>query len=165
MPQLAATRRGLRRIVSFIRTGIFGLAFTDTLMRCPSWEPKVGLPAYCVEGNAAFGRQTVESCIYVFNRYPVPEREHPAFYNRRSGVPSPCVVCLRNQTNPQPKLKIRKLSYFFAAKRAFFDDSVRHGSYSKRQVAAGVVGVVAPFRGGHVGGVRLLVGCFTRRGK
>ena len=64
--QSAAIRRRLRQnVIGIFRSWIFGFDISDSLMLTPSWEPKVGLPAYCVEGNAAFGRQTVDSGIYV----------------------------------------------------------------------------------------------------
>lgn len=126
MRQFAAIRRSLRQIVRFFRSWVLWLYVSDPLMCRPVWERIVGLPAYRVEGNAAMRRQRVKGTLNVFQRNPFPKRKHAAFYNGRSCVSAPSVVCLCNQANPKPKLKIRKSRDFIACKCALFNNPVRH---------------------------------------
>nr|DAJ91342.1 MAG TPA: hypothetical protein [Caudoviricetes sp.] len=132
-PQLAATRRNSRQLAATCRElvragrrGIFCTTVADTLMLCPAWEPKVGFPAYRIEGNAAFGRQRVERGIYVLCRNSFPQRENPSLDDRGARVAASHIVYLRDQTDPKPKFKIRKACDFFVVAYALFYDPIRH---------------------------------------
>lgn len=92
MRQLAATCGGLRRIVSIVRAGIFGLTITYALVLVPGRKAIVATSAYCVEDDAAIGRQLTNSTLDVLVCYPIPKGEGPAPDNSGAGISTSGIV-------------------------------------------------------------------------